>query len=327
MRSITLIFIGLWALSPLGLLAAEEELSDIPYEPVEDLSPEAPVSTKGRAMEPLVEYFSAHSLKEGQWKLGLDADYGFTDRFMLGTDLLALFVGAPNLQMKWKVFDSEEHVVALAFVIAHYNKKTALWGAYESHFEELDATLYRPALAYTRNFSDRLKIHTYWGVGFGDTHAKLTEKGKRALWESKYPNGDWETRQREVQEQEAAEGEESTSENQEEKASRNSISNRTLQLQTLTGMISNIFQITGEFVRDDTKAILVTTRAEQAELEELKSTGVRITIAQQWRFSQFEWRFGIGLQHQELTGTDLDGEEINDEGILPAADIDFSWRF
>lgn len=304
--------------SPLEIMAQEA-----PYIPIEEEVSDDTEENKKKYI--LVDYYTADVLAPQETKLGLDYEYSPWGGFMVGTDLLALSVGAPSIHFKQVIFKEEEHQVALGLAAAYFDKSTALWGFYSDHFETLHATILRPSISWSHKLSDRLKLHTYWGVGFGENRAQLTEKGKRALWESKNPDGDWESRNN--QGDSTQDENQSSRSNQEEKSHQTSLSARTLQLQALTGILTDVFSITGEFQREKDKKLLITTRIEQSNLERLKSNGIRITAAQQWIFSSLQFRIGIGLQYQILSGYDLDGEEVDDTGIYPATDIDFYWRF
>ena len=312
-------FISFTLASTLYLIATISSAAQ-PYIPLEEEKKEPTAPSKYK----LVEYFTADTLDPGEIKLGLDFEYAPIAGLMVGTDLLAVAVGAPTIQFKKALWQEKQHRIAAGLVAAYFDKSTALWGLYKDHFVKLNATILRPSLSWTNSLSKRLNIHSYWSVGFGKTKAQLSEKGKRALWESKNPDGNWETKDSDDGDDD---DDNSTSKNQEEKAYRNSLSSKTLQLQTLTGMLSDIFQITGEYKREGNKKVLITTRIEQSILEKLTSNGIRLTAAQQWIFSQFQFRIGIGIQYQVLNGEDLDGEKVNDTGIYPATDIDFYWRF
>lgn len=298
--------------------------NDAPYVPAEDENTDQDPLNLNRYT--LVEYFTADTLEEGGVKLGLDIDYAPIDRFMLGTDLLALVVGAPNIQMKHQVWEKGTHKIAIGLFGTYANKNTILWGRYADHFERLDIQMIRPSVSWTNQLSSRLNLHTYWSIGIGKAEATLSEKGRRSLWESKHPGGDWATKKKRDEDPDS----EPDQENQEDinQESRNdSFSHRTIQVQTLAGILSDLFQITGEYKREEGKKILLTSRVETTTLEDLKSNGFRFTVAQQWIFSRFQFRLGVGLQYQVISGVDLDGEKIDQTGVFPASDIDFYMRF
>jgi hypothetical protein len=100
-----------------------------------------------------------------------------------------------------------------------------------------------------------------------------------------------------------------------------------VQVQSITGLAQERFQLTGEFTRASGNKVLVTSRIEQTEFEKLKSNFLRLTVAHQWIWSHFQMRVGIGAQYYVLSGRDLDDELIDESGVLPASDIAFYWRF
>jgi hypothetical protein len=105
------------------------------------------------------------------------------------------------------------------------------------------------------------------------------------------------------------------------------LTSQSIQVQSITGLAQERFQLTGEFSRRNGNKVLVTSRIEQTEFEELKSNFFRLTTAHQWIWSSFQMRLGIGLQYYVLSGRDLDGEQIDAAGVQPASDIGFYWRF
>ena len=160
------------------------------------LAAEAAGDDQDQASEPrytMVEYFTAATLTRGEVKLGFDLDYGVSRDLMVGTDLLATTIGAPTLQAKWRFARQGPHTLAFSLSGAWLNKQTVLWGHYADHFETLDARILRPAISWTNRISPRLNIHSYWSIGLGKPRATLSEKGKRALWEMKHPDGNYDT--------------------------------------------------------------------------------------------------------------------------------------
>lgn len=288
----------------------------------------------------LVEEFTAQPLPAGEFKIGTDVDFGLTDRLMLGTDLVAAAVGAPTLQTKWLFYQSPEHQLALHARAAYLSKKTLLWGNLDQHFEKLDARIVRPGLVWTNRLSPRLKLHTFWAKGFGNIDAQLSEKGRRKLWETKHPGADYDKRNIRTKAPSAedadpgvaadtgAVAEVDTSANQERaSAEESSLTAQSVQVQSLTGFTQERFQLTGEFSRKNRNKILITSRIEQSEFEDLKSNFFRLTAAHQWIWSIFQMRLGVGLQYYVLSGRDLDGEQLDAAGVQPASDIGFYWRF
>jgi hypothetical protein len=307
--------------------------------PLTPLAP--PPQNEGRANRyVLVEEFTASPLEAGEVKLGTDVDVGLTERWMLGTDVVAAAVGATTLQTKLLVFENAEHQVALNLRAAYLSKSTLLWGSVNEHFDELDARIVRPGVAWTNHLSPRLKLHTFWAKGFGKIRARLSEKGRRKLWETKHPGADYDKRNQRtkapapedtdsgVEPDEGAVEEVHTDENQAKPATQESaLTSQSIQVQSITGLAQERFQLTGEFSRRNGNKVLVTSRIEQTEFEELKSNFFRLTTAHQWIWSSFQMRLGIGLQYYVLSGRDLDGEQIDAAGVQPASDIGFYWRF
>lgn len=279
----------------------------------------------------LVEEFTAATLRAGEIKLGTDLEVGLTDSMMLGTDLVSAAVGASTLQAKFSLFERGEHSLALGVRAAYLNKKTLLMGSAKEHFDALDARIVRPSIAWTNRLSPRLKLHTFWAKGFGTINAELSAKGQRKLWEAKHPNDDYSERNTDTQapaDTPNTETANSDSNNVERGAgSEGSPSQQSIQVQSITGLAQERFQLTGEFDRRGGNKVLVTSRIEQSRIEELKSNFFRLTAAHQWIWSSFQMRLGIGVQYVVLSGRDLDGEKIDEAGVQPASDISFYWRF
>jgi hypothetical protein len=284
----------------------------------------------------LVEEFTAETLEQGEFKIGTDAEYGVTRRLMIGTDLITSALGAPTLQGKYRVWEQGPHSIALGFRAANLTKETLLWGHAGEYYDRLSARMVRPQISWSRQLSPRLTLHTFWSKGLGKIKAKLSEKGRRDLWEAKHPGSSYDERDTLTQEpsspaaSSAAEGETTSNQttNRERAASeRSSLTTRTTQVQSITGLAQERFQITGEFVRDDGNKILVTSRIEQTELEQLRSSAFRMTVAHQWIWTSFQMRLGVGAQYYSLSGRDLDGEITDDAGLAPASDISVYWRF
>lgn len=276
----------------------------------------------------LVEPFTGFTLQRGEFKVGTDVDYGLFERVMIGTDFMSDVIGAPNFQAKWRFLDWPEHKFALGVRAAFLTRDTALWGSFKDHFDALDARIIRPSISWTNVISQRINLHTYWAMGLGRANVKLSEFGKRRLWETKHPDGDYDTRNTGDNTPTAGDpttGESSTK-NQENTNNSSSLSQRTLQLQAITGLVSDVFQLTGEFSRDNGNKVLLTTRIQQMELERLAASTFLTTLAQQWIWPNFQLRLGIGIQYIELSGRDLDGEKVNAANFLPASDIVFYWR-
>ncbi len=289
----------------------------------------------------LVEEFTAATLAEGEVKIGTELEVGLTGSLMIGTDLISTAVGATTIQGKATVFRTSEHLIAVGMRAAYLSKSTFLWGSVDEHFQELDARIVRPSISWTNTLSPRLKLHTFWGKGFGKVHAKLSEKGQRKLWETKHPDADYDSRNEQTKAPEPspaeAEAEETpaagdekpvaTTENQaKDEAGESSLTQQSIQVQSITGLAQERFQLTGEYSRANGNKVLMTTRIEQTAFEQLKSNFFRLTVAHQWVWSSFQMRVGIGMQYFVMSGKDLDGEKIDQAGVQPASDVGFYWR-
>jgi hypothetical protein len=291
-----------------------------------------PAEAEGNAhRHVLVEEFTAATLKAGEVKLGSDLEVGLVDTVMIGTDLVSAAVGASTLQAKFAFLESGEHSLAFGVRAAYLNKKTLLWGSAKQHFDKLDARVVRPSIAWTNSLSPRLKLHTFWAKGFGKIEAELSERGRRKLWEAKHPDADYETRDEDTQApSESPDGEaptDGTGNVERDASTQESPSQQSIQVQSITGLAQERFQLTGEFARRGGNKVLVTSRIEQSRIEDLKSNFFRLTAAHQWIWNSFQMRLGIGVQYFVLSGLDLDGEKIDEAGVQPASDIGFYWRF
>jgi hypothetical protein len=284
----------------------------------------------------LVEEFTADTLDAGETKLGTDVEVGLTPNVMIGTDAVALLLGATTLAAKAQVLDVGEHRVALGVKAAYLSKSTLLWGSVDEHFRKLDARIVRPSISWTNELSPRLKLHTFWAKGFGTIHAELSQKGRRRLWETKHPGADYDARDEQTQAPSTtahprAEGEDTDKAdgdvNQEKiPTEKSTLTAQSVQVQSITGLAQERFQLTGEFERRSGHKVLVTSRIEQTAIEDLKSQFFRLTAAHQWVFTTFQIRLGVGVQYYVLSGRDLDGEAIDEAGVQPASDIAFYWR-
>lgn len=260
-----------------------------------------------------IQDFTADILEPGELKLGLQSAVGVGLDTHIGFDLVSLGVGVPNLSVKTNVWQNQSHSVTLGLAAAYLDQHTALWGSAESLFDELSLRVYRPQVNWTHKVSKRLFLHTFWSAGVGPIAVELSEKGKRRLWESKYPGGDYDTR----------------SQNREEIETNidrnNTVAQRSLQVQSLVGLSRDVFQVSGELIRDRSKKVILTTRIDRTEFADLSSRGLRLTAAQEWRVNSFNIRIGFGINYSVISGTDLDDEKIDDSGVTPIADLDFYW--
>lgn len=307
-------------------------------EPITWAPPEPTVDDGPRARFTLVEEFTADTLTEGEVRIGTDVDLGLGDDVMIGTDVVALAVGATSLQAKARIYQRGAHRVSLGVRAAYLSQSTLLWGSVNEHFEELEARIVRPQIAWTNEVSPRLRLHTFWAKGFGTIDARLSDKGRRKLWETKHPGADYEQRDKQTQkpadqtdstvDEQAANPEgESTTNQEKASAKQSALTSRSIQVQSITGLAQERFQLTGEFSRTSGNKVLVTTRMEQTTFMDLKSNFLRLTVAHQWIWTSFQMRLGVGLQYYVMSGRDLDDEQINESGVQPASDIAFYWRF
>jgi len=284
----------------------------------EVLDPRSSAASKPRE---IVEEFTASVLSRGEIKLGTETDWGLTDFVQIGTDLVADVIGAPSLQIKGQIWTRTKDTVSLGVRGAWLNKDTILWGSMDEHFAELSARVIRPSLAWTHQVSPRLKLHTHWGVGIGRTHAVLTEKGRRRLWSMKRPGEPWPG-------DGAAQTTAGEGGNPERRsAEENVAAQRSTQVQSIAGLAQDRFQITGEMRRSSGTSVLISTRVERTDLEEFRSQILRFTIAQHWAQSSLNFRLGGGVQYMVLSGSDLDGEKLDEAGWWPATDVALYWRF
>ncbi len=273
----------------------------------------------------LVEDFTASTLEARELKLGPNLDYAPLANFMIGTDLLATTIGVPTLKFKYRWHQGDRHGLALGVRVAYLSRSTMLWGSAKQHFDTLDARLVRPSISWTNKLSPRLNLHTHWATSMGKIDVDLSETGKRKLWESKHPGQDYDERNSSATTDSEGNPREGSEEQPPEGPA--TYAQRTTQVQSLSGLMSDLFQVTGEFQRGDDKKVLLSSRIENNKFEDLTSKSFRITAAQQWIWEHFQFRLGIGLQYLVMSGNDLDGEKVDEEAILPATDIDFYWRF
>jgi hypothetical protein len=233
-------------------------------------------------------------------------------------------IGAPNFSIKSFVWSNEKHALSAGIQLSYLDRKTVLWGSMREHFDELSIRAIKPVFSYTRRVSPRLRIHSSFSVPYAKIEAELSEEGKRRLFESKYPDGNYETGDKDGDEDSENDmsGNRAIAKNQS-----GSYAQRTQQVSSLAGIASEIFQITGEIKRDNGNKVLVTSRIEQTEIKDLKANTFRFTLAQQWIWEHFRFRLGLGLQYLVLSGEDMDGEKLDEAAVLPASDINFYWRF
>jgi len=295
--------------------------------------PESTAPQPVRAPLVLVEEFTAGVLAKGEIKVGTDLDFGIMNRVMIGTDIVSNMVGAPSFQAKVALWESSSTRLSFGLRAAYLTKKTLLWGSMKDHFEELDARAIRPSLSWDKKISDRLTLHTFYAVGVGNIRAKLSDIGRRKLWAQKHPDttypGDVSPDGGSASSPPIGSADNVTSSKNQEAAGRDEsiITQRSAQVQSIAGLAQDRFQITGEFARRSGHRVLISSRIERAEVEDLLSRTFRLTIAQHWIWDPFQFRLGGGFQYLETSGFDLDGEQIDEAGWVPATDIAFYWRF
>lgn len=276
----------------------------------------------------LVEEFTADTLAPGEVEFGTELDIGLPHHLMIGTDLVAAAIGALTIEGKWEVWRSGPDAVALGLRAAYLSKKTLLaWGTLRDTFSTLDARIVRPSVSWTDTVSPRLKLHTFWAMGFGPVDAGLSPTGVRDLWEAKHPGQNYANRNQATGAPGGAASANSSANQALAGSEQDSPTADTIEVESIAGLAQDRFQLTGEYSRLNGNKILVTTDIEQNQLEQLKSTFTRLTIAHQWIWQTFQMRLGVGVQYYVMTGTDLDGEQLDQSGWQPAADIAFYWRF
>ena len=333
--------LGLWVLSlaaigsalrPWTAAGAESPVAEVPRtKPADPVQPGLTASGASHSMDSfknlqLVEPFTAHTLQQGDIQLGTMLDFGILDRVMIGTDLIATAIGAPTAHIKANVYQTENNSFAIGVREGYLSRSTLFWGSSRDDYEELSAKIIRPSVSWSHRVSGRLQLHSHYATAFGKMTAKLSDQGKRRLYESKHPDGDYDKR-RPDDIPDPTDGTNTPTQNPERRGSEGSpIAQRSLQVQSLLGLQSDLFQVTGEFFRRDGNKILISSRMEQVELEELRGNITRLTIAQHWIWPSFQIRFGIGAQYLVLSGEDLDGESLDESGVLPASEFEFYWK-
>lgn len=277
----------------------------------------------------IAEEFTGNLISKDEMKLGTEFEYGIRDDLSGGTDVAAFLAGAPTLFGRYQVAHRTEHDISLGLKGAYLSRKTILWGNLDKHFNMLEAKILRPSVAWSYSVSPRLRIHSYWAVPLGKFDAELSPYGKKKLWEAKHPGEDYE--KKDSVEGPATSSTETNStgrdQNREKSASEQSHwAFRTLQVQSLLGLLPNQFQVTGELKRTSGESILVTTRLDRLMVKDLRVEGTRLSIAQHWIRESFNFRLGAGAMYTVVSGKDLDGESIQVSGFVPVTDAIFYWR-
>lgn len=264
-----------------------------------------------RAAPPIVEEFTADTLKAGHILLGTDLFYGMGGGLHIGMDLLAASAGIPALEAKWKFWSKGRDHIAVGLRAAKLDLGSLhAWTNARDSFAKLDSLVVRPALSWTNLISERLRLHTLWTMGVGKIKAELSDSGRREVDTQKYPEGVPES---------------PVGKNRDQKAS--NLGRRTLEMQSLFGLTTDRFQITGEFIQENKNRVLVTTRVEQMRVEDLEASSIRFTVAQHWYLDSFQFRLGVGALYLAMAGIDFDSEIVDQWGVTPVSDIVLYWQF
>ena len=115
-------------------------------------------------VRPLIQDFTAYTLKAGQVKIGLVSSVGITDSIQIDTDVFAASAGAANLSVKTSVWSNNRHRLAVGLGMSYLSKKTALWGNASELFDELEYKIFRPQMSWTQKISKRLLLHSFWST-------------------------------------------------------------------------------------------------------------------------------------------------------------------
>jgi hypothetical protein len=169
------------------------------------------------------------------------------------------------------------------------------------YFKTLDAKVLRPSVSWSNRVSAHLIIHSFWASGLGKTEATLSDFGRSELAKRKSDSAKPD-RQYEV-------------------------ASRAMQLQSISGLTEDRFQVTAEWERNSGERILLSTRLERTRLEALDTFSARLTLAQHWAADGLNLRLGAGPQYSVLSGKDLDDKPINANRWLPAADLAIYWVY
>lgn len=289
MGAIVLGFVMISLLSPCGKISAEQLPESNRYaSPIEE-----------QYLPPLADEWTAFVLPPGDFAVGSLLEAGLGHGIMIGADPAALAIGARTAQIKWQLPKFSEDDWSLGVKYASISRKNIWLSDTAERFSKLSAKIIRPSISWSNRISPRLVIHSFWASAFGQSEAKLSDYGKRKLYEAKHGSGS--------------------------AGDTHTFANRTMQTQSLAGFTEDRFQITAEWERNSLDKILLATRFERTRLEDLETFSMRLTIAQEWASDGFHLRIGGGPQYALLSGQDLDGEKIEAAGWLPAADFAVYW--
>lgn len=261
----------------------------------------------------LIQKTTSGYLPAGTLRLGFQSDYGLSDRALIGTEMPALLAGAFNIYGKAQVWQNGRNSLSIGTDLVYTSRDTLLWGGQQDNFERLNIHGIHPRLVFTQALSSRLLLHSSWGAGWDRGDLELSDAGKRRLWRSKYPNGDYEART----------GDGKPPSNNGQKLEEDfSITHRSLLLQSLLGFAQERFELSGEILRSPRETLLISAHIARFNREELKAQRLGLSLAQQWRSPRFGFRIGVGALYQVLSGRDFDDEAIEDARWLPTTDLD-----
>lgn len=249
----------------------------------------------------LIDEWSASVLPAGHFSIGSVLDAGLGSGLSIGIDPAAAALGAKTVQAKWQIpkFGEDDWAIALKYV--RLSRDSMWFGDAYRYFKTLDAKVLRPSVSWSNRVSAHLIIHSFWASGLGKTEATLSDFGRTELAKRKSDS--------------------SKPDRQYEVAS------RAMQLQSISGLTEDRFQVTAEWERNSGERILLSTRLERTRLEALDTFSARLTLAQHWAADGLNLRLGAGPQYSVLSGKDLDDKPINANRWLPAADLAIYWVY
>jgi hypothetical protein len=247
-------------------------------------------------------------------KIGPETEFGVTTKAGVGVDLPAFLGGATNIYARGEVWQNGRQSLSLGLDLVSMNRDSLFWGSQKENFAKLNVTGVRPRLVFTHAVSERLLVHSSWEAGSGKGDVELSDKGKRRLWNRKYPDADFDARD---------ENGHPVREDGSRMQENYNITHRSLLLQSLLGLAQERFELTGEIQRSPTETLVLAAHVARFNLADLRADRFGCSLSQQWRGPQVGFRLGIGLLYQVVSGRDLDDEKIDDGRFLPTADLDF----
>lgn len=254
----------------------------------------------------LVENFTAYTLKENEYQLGLMLNYGVSDNLDFGVNTLLTIFAVPNLNFKYKFHEDSSHTLSfgLSGVWIDMNKMPQ-FSILNDKLETLSYKALYPSLSWTKKISPRLNIHTYWSFSIEDMNFKLKE--------------DYEVKTK------ADETDNEVTKQDETKAP-DYIDRDAIELQALLGTSGNSFQITGEYSRTDKNKILFTTILTKSSINKLNGKSIGLSVSHQWIMEHLQFRVGLGLHYLNITGQDLAGEVVDINKTQQKPEIQIYWR-